>query len=46
MTVEEAINVLDQVAAGVTANRETHATLVKALEVLREAVKPTEPKPE
>lgn len=38
MAPQEAINILDQVAATVTANRETHQQIAMALNVLRAAI--------
>lgn len=43
MTPKEALEILDQVAAAVTTNREGHQKIQMAITVLREA---TTPKPE
>lgn len=39
MKIEEAIQVIDQALGSLQANREIHATLIRAMEVIREAVK-------
>ena len=42
MSPEEALKVLDQATAQLTANRETHAVIQQALTVLEVAIKPVD----
>lgn len=46
MTPQEALNLLDQAAAAVTGNRETHVQLQMAITVIRAELGKNEPKPE
>lgn len=45
MTPKEALNVLDQVAAQATGNREVHEKIKQAMETLQTLVNPTEVAP-
>jgi len=44
MTKEEALQILDNICAQVSLNREGHVKLQQAIEVLREAIQPKEKK--
>lgn len=43
MTPQEAIKILDDVTSQVTAQRNVHAEIMKALQTLRAAIEPPEP---
>lgn len=44
LTPEQAINILDQATAQISASRQDHAVIQQAIQVLRESIAPKEEK--